>query len=118
GTIESPNSAVTNVTGLSEGEHTFTVSVSDGEIVTTSEVVVTVESANTAPTAEVAQTTISAAEGNTVTLDASASTDVDGDEITFEWEGPGTIESPNSAVTNVTGLSEGEHTFTVSVSDG
>ncbi|WP_105189285.1 S8 family serine peptidase [Pseudoalteromonas sp. T1lg48] len=103
------------------GEIEVTVKVADienpSDAVSTT-FILTVENVNDAPTAEVAQTAISATEGNTVTLDASASMDVDGDEITFEWAGPGTIESPNSAVTNVTGLSEGEHTFTVSVSDG
>ncbi|MBS3797975.1 S8 family serine peptidase [Pseudoalteromonas sp. BDTF-M6] len=103
------------------GEIEVTVKVADiehpSDAVSTN-FILTVANVNDAPTAEVAQTAISATEGNTVTLDASASMDVDGDAITFEWEGPGTIESPNSAVTNVTGLSEGEHIFTVSVSDG
>ncbi|MDQ9093204.1 S8 family serine peptidase [Pseudoalteromonas haloplanktis] len=78
----------------------------------------TVEGVSDAPQAMVATEQMVVTEGDVVTLDASSSTDADGDELTFSWSGPGTIADSNSAMTTVSGLSAGEHTFTVTVSDG
>ncbi len=78
----------------------------------------TVTNVDDAPVAQVAEANITITEGDTVTLDASASHDVDGDAISYLWSGNGTISDETAASTTVSGLSAGSHTFTVTVSDG
>jgi len=52
-----------------------------------------------------------------VTLNGSG-IDTDGTITTYAWSGAGgTITSPSSSTTNVTGLSQGSHTFTLTVTD-
>jgi hypothetical protein len=54
-------------------------------------------------------------DGATITLDASATVDPNGDPLTFVWEGPfGTLEGPEATVT----LPLGRHEFTLTVEDG
>jgi len=77
----------------------------------------TVIGSNDAPTIVIEQSKIDVSEGNTVTLDASTSIDVDGDVMSILWEGPGDIASPESLSTDVTGLSSGTHIFTLTLSD-
>lgn len=38
-------------------------------------------------------------------------------DLTVKWTGPGTIATPNAVTTKVTGLTEGTHTFKLTVSD-
>ncbi|CAM3904741.1 MULTISPECIES: S8 family serine peptidase [Pseudoalteromonas] len=78
----------------------------------------TVVNESDAPTVNVATTEMIITEGEVITLDASNSMDADGDEITFMWSGNGVIADSSAAKTTVTGLTAGEHTFTVTVSDG
>lgn len=78
----------------------------------------TVTNVNDAPTIEVAKSADSITEGAKVTLDASASYDVDGDTLSYTWSGPGNIVTPNAAMTEVDGLTAGTHTFNLEISDG
>ena len=78
----------------------------------------TVTNESDVPMVELATTEMVITEGDVVTLDASASSDPDGDEITFMWSGDGEIANSAAAMTTVSGLTAGEHTFTVTVSDG
>ncbi|WP_189637848.1 S8 family serine peptidase [Thalassotalea sp. HSM 43] len=100
------------------GETEVTVMVSDVENpsdAASASFMLTVNGKNTAPKAEV----VSAIEDNSVVvLDASSSTDDDGDNLTYLWEGPGEINNPEWVVTEVTGLSAGTYTFTLTISDG
>ncbi|WP_462156857.1 PKD domain-containing protein [Pseudoalteromonas sp. GB56] len=73
---------------------------------------------NDAPTLAIATTGLSVTQGANVKLDASASLDVDGDNLSITWSGPGTISSPNALVTQVSGLAVGDYTFTATLSDG
>jgi lysophospholipase L1-like esterase len=57
-----------------------------------------------------------------VQLDGSTSTDDDGNIVSYQWtkiSGPPNfnIQSPNSAITNVTNLTEGTYTFELKVTD-
>ena len=103
------------------GETLVTVTVQDNEYesdsVSTS-FTLTVIGTNDTPEAKVTTDTVQAKEGDVITLDASLSTDYDGDQLTYRWEGPGEISNADQAIANVTGLSVGEHNFNVTVSDG
>ena len=103
------------------GETEVTVMVSDIEYpsdAASTTFMLTVEAVNDAPVVVVEASAQQVTEGSVITLDASASHDLDNDELTFSWEGPGAIASPASAITEVSGLTAGEHQFTVTVSDG
>lgn len=103
------------------GETLVTVTVQDNEHASDQASVsfmLTVTPEQDAPVAKTANAEIAITEGQTITLDASSSVDMDGDNLTFSWDGPGTFSDDSAAVTTVTGLSVGEHSFTVTVSDG
>ncbi len=58
---------------------------------------------------------------NTITLNASGSTDSDGTIVSYAWTkisgGNATISSPSNSTTTVTGLSQGVYVFRVTVTD-
>ena len=104
------------------GKYTFKLEVSDGANQATDEVVVTVAQApNTAPVANAgaAQTV---AVGTPVTLDGSASSDPDGDALTYSWALTGgtglTLTNPKTAQPTFTPIATGEFKFTLTVDDG
>ena len=101
----------------------FEVSVSDGLATATDTVTITV---NNIPTAD-AGVDQTITEGDTVTLDATGSVDVDGDSLTYQWA----QESPDTPIITLSGSTATRPTFTapevdtttdfifeVSVSDG
>lgn len=103
------------------GDALVTVQVADSQ--TPSDLVSTsftlhVTPSQDAPVAAVAQSSMSVTTGQTVTLDASPSKDVDGQALSYSWSGSGTISGANSAKATVSGLTAGTYTFTVTVSDG
>ncbi|KGK00394.1 S8 family serine peptidase [Thalassotalea sp. ND16A] len=103
------------------GETMVTVIVADKlyptDSVSTS-FMLTVTPTNDMPVAAKAAAEVAITEGGVATLDATPSTDADGDALTFAWDGPGTIANADAAMTEVSGLSVGTHEFTVTVSDG
>lgn len=78
----------------------------------------TVVGENDAPTAVAVTSTSSVVEGSKVMLSAEGSNDIDGDIITYLWQGPGTIADNSAMNTEVSGLSAGTHEFVLTVSDG
>ena len=98
------------------GTYTATVTVSDGESSSSQMVSVVVEG-NTAP---VAAATVDVANGPaplTSTFDASASSDADGDSLTYFWDfGDGTTS--NQAVVSHSFVSNGSYDVVLTVSDG
>lgn len=103
------------------GETTITVTVADIDNPSdkaSQSFTLTVTGEDDAPSAKVQSAALSVMEGETVVLDASASVDVDGDTLSFQWQGPGNIVDATAAVTEVTGLAAGNHEFRVTVSDG
>lgn len=77
----------------------------------------TVNAVNDAPVVELSETHIYVREDQVPTLTASA-TDLDGDELSFTWQGPGNIATPNAASTQISGLVPGDYVYTVTVNDG
>jgi hypothetical protein len=122
-TIASPTTAVTNITGLVQGQYTFRLTVTDnGGLTDTDDVLVTVNAApNQAPTADAGPNRTITLPANSATLNGSG-TDPDGTIVSYQWTKiagpvPSAIVSPNSAVTNVTGLAEGQYLFRLTVTD-
>jgi len=102
------------------GDTQVTVTVRDNEHssdTTSTSFMLTVTPVNDASEVTVAQSSISIEEGTSVTLEANA-TDVDGDELTYTWQGEGNIADPTAATTTVSGLGVGTYNFTVLVTDG
>jgi hypothetical protein len=121
--ITSPSSATTGVTGLLAGTYTFRLTVTDNDGNTdTDDVIITVNPANVAPTANAGSNQSITLPTSSVTLNGSGSADADGTIIAYEWEqvsGPntGTITTPLTASTTVTGLIAGTYIFRLAVTD-
>ena len=109
------------------GVDTFTYHVTDASGNKTSDATVTINVArdNTAPVAKASATPTAAQEGTTVSLSAAASTDVDGDTLTYAWTqtaGPAvTLTGANTVTASFVAPKLGQDTvlsFSVAVSDG
>ena len=102
---------------LADGSHTITLTVSDGELSATDQMVVDVVT-NVAPIADAGDNqSIDCVISNVdVTLDGSGSSDADGDDLTYSWLLGGNEVSTDASFN--TSLGNGSHTFTLTVSDG
>ncbi len=103
---------------LSAGENTLTLTVSDGTLTDTDTVVITIGQ-NSAPKADAGKDQNKKTDDSKakVTLDASGSSDPDGDSLTYTWmdkDGKKIAEGVKPEVE----LSAGENTLTLTVSDG
>ena len=120
GSAESASSldATISHTYASGGSYTVTVSVDDGENAPATDTA-TVE-INSPPDVD-AGGPYGAKPGESVTLDASGTIDLDGDSLTYQWDfgdGSDPTASSSSATASHTYANEGTYTATVSVSDG
>ncbi|WP_105903166.1 glycosyl hydrolase family 18 protein [Vibrio gangliei] len=126
--IQNPTSATT---GFDIGEVTetqtliFSLTVTDNEGATDTDTVVitvnpvSVDPVNTAPVAALsAPSEVNA--GDTVVVDASGSTDAEGDALTYTWTLPSGITGSGSSISFTAGEYEQDTTltFSVTVSDG
>ncbi|MBC7947767.1 MAG: PKD domain-containing protein [Chitinophagaceae bacterium] len=124
GTISSPSTATTEITGLTAGTYVFSLTVTDNHGATSSDnVTVTVNNStpsNTPPTVNAGGDQTITLPVNSVTLTGTAS-DPDGSIASYSWTkvsgSGGTISSPGAATTNIAGLTAGTYVFRLTVTD-
>ena len=121
--IENPNSAVTNVTGLTKGIYQFQLTATDdkGGIASSTVQIVVNPPLNIPPIADAGSNQSITLPINTISINGSAS-DSDGTIPSYLWtkiSGPagGTINNANSASATVNNLSEGVYLFELTVTD-
>ena len=125
-TLSSSTGVSTSFTAATGGTYTFTLTVSDGELTDSAVVTLEILQDNRAPTARISvspdpETTTLTTETQVI-LSGSASSDPDGDDLTYTWRQPGSqnisLVYINSASTAFTAANPGTYTFTLTVSDG
>ena len=80
----------------------------------------TVTAQNDAPVAKVVSSNVESISGSAITLDASASTDVDGDALSYSWvqkSGSTLSTTANGAKLTLNNAPSGSYSFEVTVSD-
>ncbi|MEZ2443159.1 PKD domain-containing protein [Chitinophaga sp. RCC_12] len=125
GNLSATNAAKTNVTNLQAGTYTFRLTVTDNDGATsnaTVNITVTAAPVNNPPVAVAGNDIQIQLPVSSAALDGSASTDADGQIVTWLWEktaGPagGNLSATNAAKTNVTNLQAGTYTFRLTVTD-
>jgi hypothetical protein len=126
GTIASPASASTSITGLVQGIYVYTLAVTDNQgAIGTDTVRITVSSAtgsNQSPVANAGSDIIITLPTNAAILNGSASADPDGSIASYAWSkisGPTqySIGNTNTATTNVSNLVAGVYSFQLKVTD-
>ncbi|MBC7949824.1 MAG: heparin lyase I family protein [Chitinophagaceae bacterium] len=128
GAITSPTSATTTITGLNVGTYVYNLRATDNVGATSNDAVNVVVSGsgtpppiNTNPISNAGADKSITLPTNSVTLNGSG-TDNGGSIAGYLWEkisGPsgGSISSPNSATTNITGLNAGTYVYNLRVTD-
>ena len=125
-TLQNPGSAKPTFTAPEVNQdtpYTFSLIVNDGTINSPADqVIVTVKQLNKTPVAN-AGTDQSILEGTLVTLDGTASSDADNDNLTYTWIAPSGITLSSNSASKPTFTApditvETDFTFTLTVSDG
>jgi hypothetical protein len=93
------------------GDYALRLTVSDGQLASAAEVVVVTQPGNSPPFAE-AGVDQSSRIGQTVMLDARASTDPDGDPLTFSWT---LVSQPDDSTTSLQAADTAQASFFVDV---
>ncbi len=126
GTLSSPTTANTNVSGMLAGVYVYSLTVTDNQGATaTAKVQITVNAAamaNQSPVAKAGSDISISLPTNQVTLDGSASGDPDGSIASYAWakiSGPAqfSISNSTSASTSVKNLAAGVYSFQLKVTD-
>src|SRR6185312_1373054 len=121
-TIANASSATTNVTGLIQGTYQFELKVTDDKGASAKDTVqLNVNAANNiAPTANAGADQIIYLPENSVTL-AGSGNDSDGTIASYSWTktsgATATIANATSATTTINGLTAGDYTFNLNVTD-
>jgi hypothetical protein len=123
-TLDGADTAAPTFTPPVQGEYEFSLTVSDGELSATDTVTVLglndVEGSNERPEANAGKDAIVFV-GEEVILDGSASTDPDGDELSYAWGVQAPVDVALDASSSNPSFSPtvpGTYIFTLSVSDG
>lgn len=116
--IVSPTSAVTDITGFSEGNYIFRLTATDDKGATASDDVSLVvnPAPNQLPIARAGADVSLTLPNNTVILDGGQSSDPDGTILAYTWTKDGSLVSISSSIT-ITNLTEGTHQYTLTVVD-
>ncbi|MBD3768368.1 MAG: hypothetical protein IE928_10575, partial [Gammaproteobacteria bacterium] len=122
--LSDTESAMPRFTPDLDGQYRILLSVSDGSLSATDEVVVTSATANSAPVAN-AGVDQNVATGSTVILDGTQSTDSDGDPINYTWSittkpqgSAATLSATSVANPSFTPDLDGEYIVSLVVNDG
>lgn len=129
--ITDPNNKSTNVTGLEEGVYKFRLEVKDNDgaadadtvVVKVNEATIPPPAPNKAPVASINSDEISIQlPVNEITLNGSASTDEDGEIVSYLWtkiDGPSSfnITNKNSSTTTVENMVQGIYYFVLTIKD-
>ncbi|MFM9984934.1 MAG: PKD domain-containing protein [Flavobacteriales bacterium] len=116
GSIQSLNSANTLITNIPAGVNTYRWTINNGACGTFFDDITVNIYSNNATTANAGPDQEFCASGGAIVV-TMAATPVSLPTV-GTWSGPGTITSPNSATTTVTGLPIGTHNFTWTVNNG
>lgn len=120
--IDDTSKASTFATVTLPGTYRFQVTVTDDDNGVSKSLIVSStvgEAANIPPTVNAGSDQSITLPTNTVVLNGTGA-DVDGTITSYKWEklsGSGAIVSPNAATTQITGLTEGESVFRLTVAD-
>lgn len=123
GSITNSTQSITTVTNLAQGSYVFrlTVTDNDGKNGTDSVIVIVKPAVNKKPVANAGSSKSITLPQNSVSLDASASSDSDGTIVSYNWTkltgGTATITDATSMQTTVSGLAAGQYTFALTVTD-
>jgi hypothetical protein len=126
-TITGATSVTPTVSKLSVGQYVYELTVTDNDGATDKDqMTVTVNAPvakiNQAPVADAGSDGIVSLPVNTFVLNASQSSDPDGNIVTYQWQelsGPGTVTSSamNNSTVSISDLQEGVYEFQVTVTD-
>lgn len=127
GTIQTPNTATTNITGLTAGTYVFRLTVTDNDGASASDDIQLIVNAapvlpNQAPIANAGRDISITLPVNSAILNGSASTDPDGSIVSYSWrkvQGPNgsSLTANNTAAATASDLTKGVFEYELTVTD-